>query len=117
MRTWMKTGLDLVLVVVFAIIGRASHGEALTPLGILTTAWPFLVAGAAGSVLACLVLRLGWLKEGAMVWATTAIVGLLLRGISGGGMAVAFMIVATTTLAVLLIGWRLVAFLVRRPKA
>ncbi len=46
MRPWMKTGLDLVLVLVFAIIGRASHGEALTPVGILVTGWPFLVAGA-----------------------------------------------------------------------
>ena len=112
----MKTGLDLVLVLVFAVIGRASHGEALTPGGILVTAWPFLLAGAVGSVLACLVLRLGWLKEGALVWLTTAVVGLLLRGVTGGGMAVAFIIVATTVLGVLLVGWRAVDFLVRGRK-
>lgn len=109
MRPWTKTLLDLVLVLVFAVIGRASHGEALTPLGILTTGWPFLVAGAIASVLACLVLRLGWLKEGALVWVTTAVVGLLLRAITGGGMAIAFIIVATTTLGLLLVGWRFVA--------
>jgi hypothetical protein len=116
MRPWMKTCLDLVLVLVFAVIGRASHSEVVTPLGILTTASPFLVAGAIGSVLACLVLRLGWLKEGALVWSTTAVVGLLLRAITGGGMALAFMIVATTTLAVLLVGWRLIASRVARRK-
>ncbi len=60
-------------------------------------------------MLACLVLRLGWLKEGALVWLTTVIVGLLLRAVTGGGMAIAFMIVATTTLGILLVGWRFVA--------
>jgi hypothetical protein len=117
MRPWTKTVLDLVLVLVFAVIGRASHGEALTPVGILTTAWPFLVGGLVGSVVACVVLHLGWLKEGALVWATAAVVGLLLRALTGGGMAMAFIIVATTVLAVLLVGWRLVAFVVRRRKA
>ncbi|MGV8849883.1 MAG: DUF3054 domain-containing protein [Propionibacteriaceae bacterium] len=113
MRPWTKTLLDLVLVLVFAIIGRASHDEGPTPLGVLTTGWPFLVAGAIGSVLACLVLRLGWLKEGVIVWSTTAVVGLLLRAVTGGGVAVAFMIVATTTLGILLVGWRFVVS--RRP--
>ncbi len=113
----MKTGLDLVLVLVFAVIGRASHGETLTPLGILTTGWPFLVGGAVGSALACLVLRLGWLKEGALVWLTTAVVGLLLRAITGGGMAPAFVIVATTTLGILLVGWRFIASRVQRRNA
>lgn len=117
MHPWTKPLLDLVLVLVFAVIGRASHGEALTPLGILTTGWPFLVAGAIGSVLAGLLLRLGWLKEGLIVWSTTAVVGLLLRAITGGGMAVAFMIVATTTLGILLVGWRLAVFLARRRKS
>ena len=36
--------VDLLLVMVFATIGRASHSEGLTPSGILSTAWPFLTA-------------------------------------------------------------------------
>ena len=116
MRTWTKTCLDLALILVFSVIGRASHSESLTPLGILTTGWPFLVGGVIGSVVACRFLRVGWLKEGALVWLTTAVVGLLLRGVTGGGMAVAFIIVATTVLGVLLVGWRAVDFLVRRRK-
>ncbi len=116
MRTWTKTCLDLALILVFSVIGRASHSESLTPLGILTTGWPFLVGGVIGSVVACRFLRVGWLKEGAIVWVTTAVVGLALRALTGGGMAPAFMVVATVTLGLLVVGWRFVAFLVRRRK-
>jgi Protein of unknown function (DUF3054) len=110
MRTPIRIALDLVLVVVFVIIGRASHGEALTPGGILLTGWPFLVGCLLGSVLACVVLRLSWLREGLLVWAITVVVGMLLRGITGGSLAIGFLIVATIVLAVFLIGWRMVAW-------
>jgi Protein of unknown function (DUF3054) len=110
MRTPIRIALDLVLVVVFAIIGRVSHGEALTPGGILLTGWPFLVGCLLGSVLACVVLRLSWLREGLLVWAITVVVGMLLRGITGGSLAIGFLIVATIVLAVFLIGWRMVAW-------
>ena len=39
--------VDAALVLVFALVGRASHGEGL--LGILTTWWPFLGGLAIGS--------------------------------------------------------------------
>lgn len=110
MRTSIRIALDLVLVLVFAIIGRASHGEALTPGGILLTGWPFLVGCLLASVLACVVLRLSWLREGLLVWAITVVVGMLLRGITGGSLAIGFLIVATIVLAVFLIGWRMVAW-------
>jgi len=110
MRTSIRIALDLVLVVVFAIIGRASHGEALTLGGILVTGWPFLVGCLLGSVLACVVLRLSWLREGLLAWAITVVVGMLLRGITGGSLAIGFLIVATIVLAVFLIGWRMVAW-------
>jgi hypothetical protein len=110
MRTPLRIAIDLVLVVVFAVIGRASHGESVSVGGVLVTGWPFLVACLLGSVLACLVLRLAWLREGLLVWVVTLVVGMLLRGIAGGGLAVAFLIVAAVVLAVLLIGWRMVAW-------
>ena len=47
-------GIDLVAVVVFAVLGRAAHNEALTPGGIAQTAWPFL----AGLLIGWLVVRL-----------------------------------------------------------
>ena len=38
MKWWTTLGLDLIVVLLFATIGRLSHGEAADPLGILTTA-------------------------------------------------------------------------------
>jgi hypothetical protein len=117
MRTSIRVALDLVLVVVFAVIGRASHGEALTLSGVLVTGWPFLVGCLLGSVSAGVLLRLPWLYEGLLVWLTTVVLGMFLRGITGGGMAAGFLIVATLVLAVLLIGWRMLAALARRRAA
>lgn len=106
MRTAARVASDLLLVLVFAVIGRASHGETLNGAGILLTAWPFLVACLVASLLACVVLRLSWFREGVLVWFLTVLVGMLLRGVTGGGLAIGFLIVATLVLAAFLIGWR-----------
>ena len=117
MRTPIRIALDLILVVAFAIIGRASHGEALTIGGIIVTGWPFLVSCLVGSVIAAVLLRLPWLPEGLVVWLITVVLGMFLRAITGGGMAVGFLIVATVVLALLLVGWRVLAALATRPRA
>ena len=111
--------LDVALVVVFAIIGRASHGEDLSVAGIAVTAWPFL----AGVVVGWLVTR-AWLapanplRTGLGVWALTVASGMLLRGVAGQGVEVAFVIVASIVLLLLLVGWRVLASLIgrRRPR-
>lgn len=113
----MRTCLDLVLIVVFAVIGRASHGESLSAGGVALTGWPFLVAGLLGSLVATRLLGSSWIREGIAVWLTTAVLGLLLRAVTGGGMAVAFVIVATTVLGLLLVGWRFVDSRVSRRTA
>lgn len=110
--------VDVVLVVVFAAIGRATHdGDVLGPggSGLSTTAWPFVVA-----------LLIGWAvtrawrhplsvrRAGLPIWAITVVVGMLLRAVSGQGIALAFVIVATITLGLLLLGWRLLAVVVSR---
>ncbi len=105
---------DLVLVVVFAAIGRASHDEPVLS-GLWTTSWPFLVGLAAGWLV-----TLAWrapaapVRTGLGVWAVTVIGGMLLRAASGQGVAVAFVVVASITLLVFLGGWRLVVSLVTR---
>ncbi|WP_234659506.1 DUF3054 domain-containing protein [Agromyces marinus] len=110
--------VDAVLVVVFAALGRGSHSETLDASGIWATAWPFLVGLAAGWV----VIR-GWrhplavLPTGVVVWVATLALGMLLRLATGAGTALAFVIVATLTLGVLLVGWRGAAALVRRLRA
>lgn len=112
--------LDVVLVVVFAAIGRATHdGDILGPggSGLATTAWPFL----AGLLLGWVV-TLGWrrpaapLRTGLPVWAVTLIGGMLLRALSGQGVAVAFVVVAGITLLLFLVGWRAIAALVARVR-
>lgn len=110
--------VDAVLVLVFAAIGRASHSE--DPLGFLLTAWPFLVALVVGHALAALVparprrpWSLGW---GLIVWIVTVAGGMLLRIASGDTAEVPFIIVATLVIGAFLVGWRLVAMLVRRRR-
>jgi peptidoglycan/LPS O-acetylase OafA/YrhL len=101
-------GVDCLLVVLFAVIGRASHSEALTFAGIVRTAWPFLVGVAIGGLVAA------WrrlpplsLSAGALAWAGAWVLGMVLRAVSGQGTALAFVIVAAVVLAVLLVGARL----------
>lgn len=108
--------VDAVLVLVFAVIGRASHGE--SPGGFLITAWPFLVALLVGHVVAALLparprrpWSLGW---GAVVWAVTVVGGLLLRVATGDTAQIAFIIVTTLVLGVFLVGWRAAAAFLRR---
>jgi Protein of unknown function (DUF3054) len=107
--------LDAVLVVVFAIIGRSSHAEGLDVAGVWGTAWPFLAGTAVGWIVARAWRHpLAIWPTGVVVWACTLVVGMLLRVVSGQGVAVAFIIVATRTLALLLVGWRGIATLVTR---
>jgi Protein of unknown function (DUF3054) len=103
--------LDVVLVVLFAFVGRRSHAEGLDVGGILRTALPFLVGTAAGWLLASVTLDSGprSLPFGAVVVACTVVVGMVLRRVAAQGTAPSFVIVATVVLTVLLLGWRLVA--------
>ena len=86
-------------------------------MGLLTTAWPFLVALAVGWIFSP-----GWhaplapLRTGVPVWAVTVIGGMLLRAVSGQGTAVPFVVVATLTLLLMLVGWRAIVALVRRRR-
>jgi hypothetical protein len=107
---------DAVLVVLFAAVGRASHDSDVW-LGLGRTAWPFL----AGLALGWLITR-GWrapfapLRTGVGVWAATVTGGMLLRAVSGQGTALPFIIVAALTLLLALVGWRVVATIVRRAR-
>jgi len=110
--------VDVVLVLVFAVIGRASHDE--NPAGFLLTAWPFLVALLLGHAIAALLPgrpRRPWsVLWGLVVWVITVIGGMLLRIATGDTAQVAFIIVATLTLGVFLVGWRALTALLRRRR-
>ena len=108
---------DTGLVLVFVLVGRRSHDEGSALLGIVRTAWPFLVG-----------LAVGWwavrgrpvrlAPEGIIVWASTVAVGMLLRAVSSQGTAFSFIVVATLVLGAFLLGWRaLLPRLTRRRAA
>ena len=108
--------IDVVIVVVFAATGRLSHGEGIA--GVVETAWPFVAGLALGWVIA-----LAWrrpaapVRTGVPVWVVTVAAGMALRALTGQGVAVAFIAVASLVLGVLLIGWRSIAALVARRGA
>jgi Protein of unknown function (DUF3054) len=110
--------LDCCCVLVFVIIGRASHtrGEGLA--GIASTAWPFL-AGLAGGWLAARAWRQPfrlW-PAGVGAWLGAVALGMVLRVVSGQGTALAFIGVALAFLGLFLLGWRLLAGGLRRAPA
>ncbi|POH60423.1 DUF3054 domain-containing protein [Cryobacterium zongtaii] len=111
----LAAGLDAAMLLLFVVIGRASHGEGLW--GVLGTWWPFL----AGLVVAWLVvtarrapLQIVWTGVG--VWLITVVVAMLLRVVSGQGVQLSFVIVTFLVLGVLLLGWRAIALLVQRRR-
>ena len=101
-RRWLL--LDLVLVGVFAVVGRLSHYGNLTAGGWWTTAWPFL-AGTLVAWATLVVVRRPpeAVASGVVVWFGALVVGMLLRQASGQGTATAFVVVATLVLGALLV--------------
>lgn len=107
---------DTAAVVVFATIGRLSHGEAATPVGVAATAWPFLAGAAAGWLLVLSGLLRGAgvradlarPRSGVVVWCSCVVFGMVLRSsVAGDGVAPAFVVVATVFTGGVLLGWRM----------
>lgn len=109
---WIAFVVDAVLVIVFAVLGRAAHAESLYPLGVAGTAAPFLGA-----------LLLGWAivrltrmapaapwPSGAVIWLVTVSSGLALRILLGATAALPFIGVTAGVLLVLLLLPRIVGF-------
>lgn len=102
--------LDALCVVVFVVIGRASHSQGETLAGVASTLWPFLAGLAAGWLAARAWRRpAAILPSGAGAWLGTVAIGMLLRVLAGQGTAFAFILVALAFLGLFLLGWRLAA--------
>jgi hypothetical protein len=113
--------LDVILVIVFAAVGRSSHDEALDLVGLAGTAWPFLGGLTIGWFLTAWLYRdkfdaYAAVPTGLILWASALIGGMLLRALSGQGTATAFIIVATLFLGAVLIGWRAIAQVIIRRR-
>ncbi|MBC7301541.1 MAG: DUF3054 domain-containing protein [Nocardia sp.] len=111
MKRYAPFGIDALLVIVFCAIGRRSHDEAVIA-GLLKTVWPFGVGLILGWALAVFLARNArfdatvlW-PSGILIWACTLVGGMILRAVSGQGVALSFMIVAASVLALFLLGWR-----------
>jgi hypothetical protein len=104
-RAVVASVVDLALVALFVVIGRASHGEDEGEF--VVTFWPFLV----GLVVGWIGAR-GWRRPfsisrtGLPVWIGTVLIGMLLRAASGQGVQIAFVVVATIVVGAFVLGWR-----------
>src|SRR5690348_14403545 len=119
MRSWrLAVVLDCCCVLVFVVIGRTSHTKGESLAGIASTAWPFL-AGLAGGWLAARAWRqpLRLWPAGVGAWLGAVALGMVLRVVSGQGTALAFIGVALAFLGLFLLGWRLLAAVLRRAPA
>ncbi len=105
---------DVAWLAVFVTIGRSSHAEGESVAGVARTLWPFLVGLAIGWVAAR-----AWrapaavVPTGVVVWPTCVAAAMVLREISGPGVAGAFIGVATAFVGLGLLGWRAVAGVVQ----
>jgi hypothetical protein len=111
---WAGAAIDACCVLMFVVIGRASHAKGETVGGIASTAWPFLTALAVGWVVSR-----GWRKPLALVptgvtaWLVTVMLGMAARAVSGQPAPAAFIIVALAFLGLFLLGWRILWKLAR----
>lgn len=110
--------LDLVCVLAFAAIGRASHAEALDPTQLGRTAAPFV----AGLLMAWVLMIMrpgivsGWWRQGLLAWGATLVLGMLFRAMVGQGVQASFVLVAGLVLALGLLGWRAIAAFAQRGR-
>lgn len=99
---------DALLIMLFAAIGRDAHARGDVITGVLLTAWPFLT----GAAITWVVLRpwqgpLAPWPAGVAVWLGAVGIGMVLRAATGQTVVLPFVIVALISLAVLLLGYRL----------
>lgn len=112
---------DVILVLIFAATGRSTHDRDNPVLGVLETAWPFLVGLAVGWALVHLFAgrargyaTIEVLPGGVLIWFATVAVGMIIRQLTDTGTAASFIAVAAGFLLITLVGWRVIALLVRR---
>jgi hypothetical protein len=108
-----------VCVLALAFGGKGSHEANASDWVVLAIVWPYAVA--AGLAHLWLTLRgrragRAW-PEGAIALAVTYALGMILRAISGRGLAPGFLVVAGIFLALTMLGWRGVVQLAARLRA
>ena len=114
-RASLALAIDIVLVIVFVAIGRRNHHEDEGLSGLASVSAPFLIGLTVGWVGAWSRRKPMALATGAHIWGCTVLLGLVLRRtVFDRGIAIPFIIVATITLGVFLVGWRAIAGVVTK---
>ena len=119
MRKYIVGLLDLLVIVIFVVIGRSVHGHRESFGGFVKTVAPFF----AGLVVAWAINR-PWKNSveyflriwptGTVICVTAALVGQLVRLIVGQGSAIPFVLVSVGFFALAMLGWRLIFSLIHR---
>ena len=98
---------DVVAIIVFVVIGRRNHDEGTALRGMLRVAAPFLIGLAVGWLIARAWKEPTSTTTGMVIWPVTVVVGMLVRRFAfDNGTALAFIVVATMFIGLLLVGWR-----------
>jgi hypothetical protein len=111
----LAVAIDVFCVLVFVIIGRASHTKGESLAGIASTAWPFLAGLAGGWLVTAGLAGRAWRQPsrlwpaGVGAWLGAVALGMVFRVVSGQGTAPAFIGVALAFLGLFMLGWRLLA--------
>ena len=124
-KTLLWLGIDVLLVLLFAFQGRSAHESKNSIIGILDTAWPFLVGLAVGWLITRQwKMTTGGLPVTFQIWPASIMlvlvtwaIGLLMRSLSGDTNAGAFPLVALGFLLLMMVGWRIVWGSIVRIKA
>lgn len=118
----LPIALDVIAIALFALFARMAHQSEEMPFnfaGWVSTLWPFLI----GVVLSwVLILARRWdgarlVPAGVSAWILTVVVGLVIWSVRNGAVPHwSFIMVATLMSALLMLGWRASAKLVRRRR-
>ncbi len=114
-RRLAALSVDTCVVAGFVALGRNSHseGEAISDIAIVAA--PFLIGLAVGWVACRHTDHPAGMRIGLVVWASTVVIGLTLRGlVFSRPTPPVFILVAGTFLALTLLGWRAVWAVARR---
>jgi hypothetical protein len=114
---WPAAVADAVAVLAFTLVGIASHdGSLVAAFG--RVVWPFALAAALGWAV-----TRAWQDPsrvwptGVLIWFVTVFGALVLRGVSGQGLAWSFALVTAVFLAITMLGWRTLVTALRRAQA
>ncbi|MCT1683974.1 DUF3054 domain-containing protein [Corynebacterium appendicis] len=110
--------LDTLSIAVFALLARIAHQTEEMPLnltGWLSTLWPFLVGVALAWVIVTLARKGEGKGNGVFIWLITVATGLIIWGIRNQQLPHwSFIVVASVMSALLMLGWRGIARLIKR---